>query len=81
MAEAEEFKVGGNLLEQHVGSNLEAAAAFARSGEERGDLGLHHNLADEGRRIDARHIHRQRISVFHAERRRVDHKVVSGRIV
>src|ERR1700761_2238187 len=49
-AEPEEFEIGRNLLEQHVGSHLVVAALGARGGQEWRDLVLHHDLADKGRR-------------------------------
>lgn len=38
--EAEELKIGRDLLEKHVGANLKLAAALARCGEERSDPGF-----------------------------------------
>src|SRR6185503_18742367 len=79
-AEAEELEVERNLLEQHVGADLDAAAALACRGEERRDRLLHDDLADERGRRKARRIHGQGIAVVHAERCRVHHDVEAGRI-
>ncbi len=48
-AEAEEFEVGGDHLEQHVRADLVRAAARAGRLEQRRDLLLHHHFADERR--------------------------------
>src|SRR5271165_6050547 len=47
-AKTEELEVERDLLEEHVGANLGAAAALARGAQERRDRLLHHDLADEG---------------------------------
>src|SRR5262249_3476615 len=44
-AEAKEFQVGRNLLEQHVGADLIVAAFCPHGGKERRDFFLHHYLA------------------------------------
>src|SRR5215471_10865595 len=76
-SEAEEFEVRGNLLEQHVGAHLDLATLRLRGFQEWCVLRFHHDLADEGFRRQQRYVDRQRIAFLHAERRGVDHDVVS----
>src|SRR5262249_13062625 len=68
-AETEEFEIGRDLLEQHVGADLVVAAFRTCRGQKRRDLFFHDDLADKGLRRDAFHIQRQRIVLLHAERR------------
>src|SRR5258708_621509 len=56
-AKAEKLQIGGNLLEQHVDTDLALAATRLRSREERRDLVLHHHLANKSRRRNACDIH------------------------
>ncbi len=43
----EKLQISGNLFEQHVGADLEFAAARAYRGKEGRNLVLHHHFADE----------------------------------
>src|SRR5262249_41946566 len=67
-AVAEEFEIGGDLLEPHVGADLVAAAAPRRGGEPRRHLFLHLPLADKGLRREALRIERQRVAGIHPQR-------------
>src|ERR1700675_4015516 len=66
-AETEELEIERNLLEQNLGAGLRPAAQFPRGTEQRRDLLLHHDFADEGLRAEARNVERQRIVRVHSE--------------
>src|SRR5262245_24520795 len=69
---AEELKVGGYLLKQHVHSDLGRAPAGSGGGEQWRYLALHHHLADERRSSEPGDVERQRILGRHTERRSID---------
>jgi hypothetical protein len=61
--------------------HLDLAALFLGSAQERRDLLLHHDFADERGRRDPVDIHRQRVAVVHAQGRSVDDEVVALRVL
>src|ERR1700751_102121 len=79
-AKAEELKIRRNLLEQHVGTDLNFAAARPCCRQKRRKLLLHDNFADERRGRDSSDVQRQRVVLLHAQRRRIDNNIKAGRI-
>ena len=59
-----EVEIGRDLLEQHVGADLDRAASLLHRAQEGGDLLLHHHLAHEGAGCDPGDVDRQRIAVM-----------------
>src|SRR5258708_2741569 len=80
-AKAEEHKISWYLLEQHVGADLDLAATRPCCRQKWRDFLLHHDFADEGRGCNSINVHRQWVTVLHAERRRVDDDVAPGWIL
>src|SRR5258708_26892982 len=80
-AKTEELEIGWNLLEQHVGAGLDSAATRPSRREKWRDFVLHHDFADKRRGRNSINVHRQRVTVLHTQRRRVDDNVEPGRIL
>src|SRR5580704_2153353 len=80
-AVAEEFEIGRDLLEEHVGADLEPASARGGGFEKRCHLAFHDHLAYKGFAIEPGRIDGKRVTGFHPERRRVDHEVVADGVV
>src|SRR3954451_7866641 len=76
-AEAEEFEVGRDLLEEHVLAYLHLAALVQGGPQERRDLLLHDHLPDERRRGYPVDVHRQGVVVLHPEGGGIDDDVVA----
>src|SRR6476620_5861132 len=64
-SEAEELQIRRDLFEEHLLADLDRTPLGLRLAEERRDLLLHHDLADEGARVDPVDVHRQRVVVLH----------------
>src|SRR3954464_15972435 len=75
-AEAEEFEVGRNLLEEHVLADPALAALVQGRPQERRDLLLHDHLADARRRREPVAVHRQGVVVLVRPARGIDEHVV-----
>src|ERR1700676_2904300 len=71
-ANAEELEIRWNLLEQHVGADLNFAAARPCRRQKWRNFLLHHDFADERRGCNSINVHRQWVTVLHAEGRGVD---------
>src|SRR6266478_3307828 len=80
-AKAEEFEIGGNLLEQHVRADLDLAATRSCRCQKRRDFLLHHDFANEGRGCNSINVHWQWVTFLHPERRRVDDNIEPGWIL
>src|SRR5271167_1047121 len=74
--ETEELQVRGNLLEQHIGADLDRTTLFLRCAQEGSHFLLHHDLTHERSRSDPLDVKWKWIAVLHPERRRIDYDVV-----
>src|SRR5689334_6357005 len=80
-AESEEFEIGRDLFEQHVGADLDGASLLHRGAKQRRELLLHDDLAHERRWLDPGDVKRQRVISLHSQRTGVDYDIVAGRII
>src|SRR5215212_8270605 len=77
MAEAEELKISGDQLEQHVAADLNSAALVLGGPQEWSDLSFEHHIPDVGTGCDPIDVDRQWVTVVHPNRGGVDDQVVS----
>src|SRR5271168_818178 len=72
---AEEFQIGGNLLEQHIKASHARYPPRLGGREKCRRPRLEHHLADESRRREAGRIHGQSVAGIRSERSRIDRDV------